>query len=463
MKVLRRFGVSVCLLVAVAGHTQRVQEWLTTPDRKALVAEQVPTAFVKQSPAVETIIVDPKQKMQTMDGFGFALTGGSAQLMQKMSPAARTALIHELLETTDKGIGVSYLRVSIGASDMNDRVFSYDDLPPGEEDRSLLRFSLREDEADVIPVLREVLKISPKIAIMASPWTAPSWMKTNGDPKGGKLKPEMYGTYAAYLVKYLEGMEAEGIPITALTVQNEPLNPKNTPSMVMEAEEQKIFIRDHLGPALRRSKLKTKIILYDHNMDEPGYPMTTLKDKAAAKYVAGSGFHLYLGKAEAMSTVHDAFPQKGLYFTEQMIVDRKGATGLAIAAPVKRVIVGATRNWAKSVLLWNLAADPQFGPHTSNGGCPVCEGAITLDGDTVTRNLAFYTLAHASKFVPPGSVRVGSTETDELADVAFRTRARKLVLIVANTSADEKSFAVRDGNKVFEAKLTAGAVATYVW
>ena len=182
-----------------------------------------------------------------MDGFGFALTGGSAQLLMRMTPAARTALLRELFTTEGDGIGVSYLRVSIGSSDMNEHVFTYDDLPKGEQDLPLAHFDLGPDCADVIPVLKEILAIDPKITILASPWSAPSWMKTNDNPKAGSLLPAMYDAYAQYFVRYIRAMAAEGIPIAAITVQNEPLNPKNTPSMVMTSKEEGAFIATALG------------------------------------------------------------------------------------------------------------------------------------------------------------------------------------------------------------------------
>ena len=258
----------------------------------------------------------------------------------------------------------------------------------------------------MIPVLREIVAIEPTIKILASAWTAPAWMKDNDAVKGGHLKPELYDTYARYWVMYLKGMQARGITIDALTPQNEPENPQNTPSLVMTADEEAAFIGGHLGPAIAAAGLKTKIIAFDHNCDHPVYSETVLGDPAAARYTDGAGFHLYRGEITALTTVHDAFPTKNIYFTEQMVVPRFDTV---IAKPVTRLIIGAPANWSRNVLLWNLAADPQNGPHTADGGCPMCAGAITLDGDKVTRLVAYYVAAHASKFVPPGSVRIGSS------------------------------------------------------
>jgi glucosylceramidase len=448
-----------------------VQLWLTTQDRSSLFALQThPLYFSNKSTRlspwngeVQVIAIDDKQKFQTIDGFGFALTGGSAQLLMKMSPDARTALLKKLFSTDGDGIGVSYLRLTIGSSDMNDHVYSYDDLPEGETDVDMAKFSLGPDRSDVIPVLKEILTINPRIKILGSPWSAPAWMKTNDNSRGGRLKPEYYGAYAKYFVKYIEGMKAEGITINTLTIQNEPLNPKNTPSMVMFAEEQDVFIKKYLGPAFKKAGITTKILLYDHNLDVPSYPLSILKDPEASEYVAGTAFHLYGGETSAMTEVHDAYPNKGLYLTEQSVTERPNATMMNIAEPVSTVVIGSTRNWSQNVLLWNLAADPNAEPHTNNGGCTMCRGAVTLDGDNATLNVAYYVIAHFSKFVRPGSVRIGSNDLEQLENVAFQAPDGKIVLVVSNTGNFDRTFDVTYHGKSFTGSLAVGSVGTYVW
>jgi glucosylceramidase len=436
--------------------------WLTKNDRSALLSPQAAPLAFGAAAGAPTIEVNDRQVFQSIDGFGFALTGGSAMLLVRMDASHRAALLRELFATGSTNIGISYLRVSIGASDLNERVFTYDDLPRGETDPSMERFSLAPDRADVIPVLKEILAINPSIKILGSPWSAPVWMKTNLAAKGGKLKSECYDAYARYFVTYIQGMRAEGIRIDAVTVQNEPLNAGNTPSMQMFPDEQASFIKQHLGPAFVAAKLDTKIILYDHNCDVPEYPLGILGDTEAAQFVDGSGFHLYAGAIDAMSKVHDAFPDKNLYFTEQMVIERGHKPALDIANPVSRLIIGATRNWSRNVLLWNLAADPNNNPHTNDGGCGICQGAITLDGDKVTRNLAYFVVAHASAFVRPGSVRVSSNYLETLPNVAFKTPPG-MVLIVASRSQAQQSFNVRFHDQSFSATLDAGAVGTFVW
>ena len=451
-------------LLSNAQQEREARLWLTTPDRAALVAPQAAALhFSSEAGQLPVLTVDDAQQFQSIDGFGFALTGGSAQLLMRMGAAQRTALLKELFTTGGDGIGVSYLRVSIGASDMNERVYSYDDLPPGETDAGMAKFSLGPDRADVIPVLKEILAIRPGIKILGSPWSAPAWMKTNNDVKGGELKPEYYGAFAKYFVKYIETMRAEGIAIDAITIENEPLNPKNTPSMVVFAQEEDTFIAKDLGPAFERAGIRTKILLYDHNPDVTSYPLSILGDPAASKYVDGTAFHLYGGDASVLTQVHDAYPKKNLYMTEQSVTARRGEGPLGIAEPVRRVMIGATRNWSRNVLLWNLAADPQNGPHTNNRGCTGCSGAITLDGDSVTRNVAYYVVEHFSQFVPPGSVRVASSEMEQLASVAFLTPEGKVVLVVSNTGNFPKPFAVKYHGKIFQTALPAESVGTYVW
>nr|WP_294948404.1 glycoside hydrolase family 30 beta sandwich domain-containing protein [uncultured Mucilaginibacter sp.] len=453
--------VAFITLLPQPGFAQNASLWLTTTDRLSKFQLQDKTIpFTTDTLAEQTIHIDPFKTFQTIDGFGFALTGGSAQLIKAMTPSARSALLKDVFSSDGNNIGVSYIRLSIGASDLNQSVFTYDDLPEGQTDPSLKKFNLSQDLNEVVPVMQEILAINKNIKILASPWTAPAWMKTNNNIKGGKLKPEYYKAYASYFVKYIKAMQAQGIAIDAITIQNEPLNDRNTPSLQMFAEEQAAFIKTALGPAFKSAGIKTKIVLFDHNCDTPEYATSILADPEAAQYVDGSGFHLYAGKIEAMSKVHDAYPDKNLYFTEQMVIERHAVT---IGVPVERLIIGATNNWSKNVILWNLAADVNFDPHTDSGGCPICQGAITIDGDKFIKNIAYYTVAHASKFVRPGSVRVSSNSLPNLPNVVFKTPGGKMVMIVVNVGSRLQKFNITINGKTAAAGLYSGAVGTYVW
>ncbi|OJW71256.1 glycoside hydrolase family 30 beta sandwich domain-containing protein [Spirosoma sp. 48-14] len=455
---LSSYGQTVSQKSTKAGG---VEFWLTDPARSILFKKQPSVSLAGSKKTAATIHVDPAQTYQTIDGFGYTLTGGSAMLIQRMDASARATLLNELFGTTGKSIGTSYLRVSIGASDLDDHVFSYDDLPEGQTDPTLAKFSLAPDRDYLIPVLKQILAINPSIKILGSPWSPPTWMKTNGNSKGGSLKTDYYDAYARYFVKYIQGMAKEGIRIDAITIQNEPLHPGNNPSMLMLPAEQAIFIKKSLGPAFKTAKIKTKIILYDHNADRPDYPITILNDADARKYVDGSAFHLYAGPISALSEVHKAYPDKNLYFTEQWI----GAPGNLkgdLVWHVRELIIGGTRNWCRTVLQWNLAADPKQNPHTP-GGCTECLGAVTIDGNRVTRNPAYYNVAVAAKFVRPGSVRIASDEVKSLPNVAFKTPDGLTVLIVLNDSSATQQFTVDSGNSQFKSSLSAGAVGTYIW
>ncbi|HEY1648424.1 MAG TPA: glycoside hydrolase family 30 beta sandwich domain-containing protein [Terracidiphilus sp.] len=466
-KMVPAFCFALLFCLSAASQAQEIpdaQLWLTTADRSALFAPQPGLLHFDEAQATGPMInVNDMEAFQPIEGFGFAVTGGSAQLLMRMAPERRSALLKQIFSPEGDGIGASYLRVSIGSSDMNDHVYSYDDVPAGETDPDLKKFSLAPDRADVIPVLKEILAIDPQIKILSSPWSAPAWMKTNDDVRGGELKPEYYGAYAQYLVKYVEGIKAEGIPITAITVENEPLNPKNTPSMVVFAAEEGAFIGKYLGPAFEKAGIKTEIQLYDHNPDVPSYPLSILADPLAGKYAIGTAFHLYGGDSSALTDVHNEYPQKNLYLTEQSVTQRPGSSTIDIAEPVSRVLIGATRNWSRNVLLWNLAADPHFGPHTNNGGCTGCVGAVTLDGDKATLNVAYYAVAHFSKFVRPGSVRVGSSELEQLPTAAFLTPDGKVVLVVANTGNFPQTFAIGYHGKFAKTTMPSESVGTYVW
>jgi glucosylceramidase len=435
--------------------------WLTKPDKSALLARQeVSLLFTSKVNSFPTIDIDTTVSFQEMDGFGFTLTGGSATLINGLSASVRDELLKELFSTENNSIGISYLRLSIGASDLSASVFSYNDLPAGQTDMNLDHFDLGPEKVDLIPVLKAILAINPKLKILGSPWSPPVWMKSNQSSIGGKLLPEYYDVYARYFVRYINEMKSEGIPIDAITIQNEPLNPHNNPSMEMFSAEQRDFIKNNLGPAFRDAGIKTKIILYDHNCDHPEYATDILSDPDAAQYIDGSAFHLYAGDISALSQVRNAHPDKNIYFTEQWVGGPSNFAG-DMQWHIQNLIVGATRNWSKNVLEWNLASDPSYKPHT-NGGCTQCEGALTI-GSSVTRNVSYYIIAHASKFIPSGSVRISSATLPNLPNVAFKTPDGHKVLIVLNNSNSIQSFNIGYKGQKAATSLVNGAVATYVW
>ena len=436
--------------------------WVTTGNQISLLKKQTsPLSFFSSSANGSIIEVDSTRKFQTVDGFGYTLTGSSAFLINRLPIGTRNSLLQELFNNNDNSIGVSYLRISIGASDLSPTVFSYNDLPAGQTDVNLDNFTLSKDTVDLIPLLKQIISINPNIKILGSPWSPPVWMKDNNSSIGGSLQPQYYNVYSKYFVKYIQQMKANGITIDAVTIQNEPENPGNNPSLSMTSSQQADFIKNHLGPAFQAATLNTKIIVWDHNCDNAQYPVNILNDAAAKIFVDGSAFHLYAGSISALSTVHDAHPDKNVYFTEQW-TSSTGAFDGDLKWHIKNVIIGSMRNWSKNALEWNLASDAAYGPHTS-GGCTQCKGALTVSTTSYTKNVSYYIVAHASKFVPAGSIRIYSNIIGNIYSAAFVTATGKKVLIVLNDGSTDAAFSIKYKGKFADTNLAAGAVASYVW
>ena len=442
--------------------TNDVEVWLTKGDQSVKLQKQnTILGFTANSNSYQNIQIDESQTYQTVDGFGYTLTGGSVEVINSLTAARKQELLQELFGSNANSISISYLRLSIGASDLNSSVFSYNDLPAGETDPTLSKFSLEKDRP-LIDLLKQILAINPNIKIMATPWSAPLWMKDNGSSVGGSLKEEYFGVYAQYFVKYITAMKNEGITIDAITPQNEPLHGGNNPSMVMTASHQANFIKNHLGPAFRNANISTKIVAFDHNCDRPDYPITVLSDKDANPYIDGSAFHLYGGDISALGDVKATFPTKNVYFTEQW-TSSTGDFGGDLKWHLKNVIIGSMRNWSKIALEWNLANNSQFKPHTE-GGCNMCKGAITINSsENFDRNVGYYIVAHASKFVPQNSIRIASSQSGNLNNVAFKRADGKIVLIVENDGNSPETFNIKINGKIATTSLDAGAVATYIF
>ncbi len=447
----------------ITPSVNEVDFWLTKGDQTVKLEKQATILkFGTTTNIYPSIDINPNDVYQSVEGFGFTLTGGSAQVINQLSTSKKQELLQELFGNSTASISISYLRISIGASDLNETVFSYNDLPSGQTDTSLAQFSLAPDMTHLIPLLKEILLINPNIKIMGSPWSPPVWMKDNGSSVGGSLQPQYYSVYANYFVKYIQAMQAEGITIDAITPQNEPLHPGNNPSMYMTAAQQADFIKNHLGPAFQTASIATKIIIYDHNCDKPEYPIQVLNDASAKSYIAGSAFHLYGGDINALSIVKNAHPTKDLYFTEQYTSNTGNFDG-DLQWHVKNVVIGSMRNWSKIALEWNLANNASFGPHTP-GGCTTCKGAITINSSSsFAKNVGFYIIGHASKFVPEGSIRIGSSVVGNLYNVAFKRPDGKKVVIVVNDGNNSELFNIKYNGKWITTSLDAGAVGTYIW
>jgi glucosylceramidase len=439
-----------------------IDSWVTKGDESVLFEMQKSTKFqASKSDSFPTIEIDVETQYQQIEGFGYTLTGGSAGLIKQMGAAQQKNLLDDLFLCKENGKCVSYIRLSMGASDLDEEVFSYNDIDPNSEDLSLEQFSIGRDTNSVIPILKEISNRNPTINIIATPWSPPLWMKTNKSSIGGKLLPKYYKVYALYFVKYILEMQKHGITINAVTVQNEPEHGGNNPSMNMDANEQNEFIKKYLGPAFKEAGLKVKIVLWDHNCDHPEYPISILNDPETNRYVYGSAFHLYAGDISALSKVHDLHPDKKLYLTEQW-TGAKGAFSGDLTWHMKNVVIGSMLNWSSVAMQWNLANDPNYKPHTP-GGCTECKGAINIDGDNYVKNVSYYIIAHASAHIPVGSFRVKSNAIGDIHHVVFLTPDLRKVMIAINEEKEPKTFNLSENGKYALLSIPGESVVTYVW
>lgn len=443
-----------------------VQVWSTSANKAALLLKDPwGINFSETGNAnIPSITLNPETTFQEIDGFGAALTGSSAYVIkQYLSDEQRQSLLKQLFDAKD-GIGISVLRLTIGASDFSLEDYTYDDMPSGEDDFDLEHFSIEKDKRYIIPVLKEIVAINPDIEIMASPWSPPAWMKTSGKLGGGSLRKEAYAALAHYFVKYIRAYAEEGITISAITIQNEPQYAAGYPSMLMSAEEQADFIKNYLGPVFKEENIQTDIIIFDHNWSTPNYPKTVLSDVQANKYITGSAFHCYEGDVYEMQGVHDAYPDKALYFTECSGGDWAPNFGDNLKWFTEKLIIGSTNNWAKSVLLWNLALNESHGP--TNNGCQDCRGVVTISSSTgsIVYNEEYYAIAHASKFVENGAKRIESVSSENaLIYNAFLNPDGSKVLLVLNKESDPFTFQVIEKGKRFTYSISAGTLTTFVW
>ncbi|MEQ1514959.1 MAG: glycoside hydrolase family 30 beta sandwich domain-containing protein [Usitatibacteraceae bacterium] len=465
----------VCLTAAVqlvgCGTLEKrssvVDVWLTTGDKSRLLAREVPILLSPRAPLPINIDVDDAKRYQTIVGFGASITDSSAWLIRnRLNETQRNALLNELFGRAEGGVGFDFTRLSIGASDFSLSHYSLNDRPKGETDMSLTHFSIDPNRAELLPVLKQALSVNPKLQVMASPWSAPAWMKTGGSLIKGGLRPDMYNVFSRYLVRYVDAYAAEGVPIFALTLQNEPhFEPPDYPGMRLDPPVRAKLIGQHLGPLLSQRGMKTQIIDWDHNWDEPASPMQVFADRDATKYVAGVAWHCYAGKVEVQVTVHDAYPDKDTWFTECSGGEWKPHWAETLPWMVRNIIIGTTRGWAKGVLMWNIALDENHGPHL--GGCKDCRGVVTINSQTgaVTRNLEYYALAHASKFVRQGAQRIESTaSTNNIQTVAFRNvDDGSIALIVCNSAHEAQRFSVSVGGRAFEYQLPRESIVTFTW
>lgn len=409
-----------------------------------------------------TVVVDAGKADQAMVGFGAAMTDASAQLfMQSLTPDRRTALFRELFG--DRGIALSFVRVPIGSSDFSTRHYSLDDMAAGQRDPALTRFSMAGPLVAQIPALKAARRINPQLTLMASPWSAPGWMKDSDSLIKGHLRPDAYDAYARYFVRYLDAMKTHGLTVGWISVQNEPdFEPENYPGMRFPPEARAAFIGGYLGPMLAAKGMAPRILDWDHNWDHPENPLALLKDPVARRYVAGVAWHCYGGTPEVMADVRTAYPDKQVFFSECSGGEWAPDWGGTLGWMTDNLMIAPVRSGSRGTLLWNLALDQDHGPHL--GGCGDCRGVVTIDTRTgaVTRNVEYYVLGQFSRFVRPGARRIASTEPGAVRNAAFRNPDGSVVVVLHNSGGESVRMATTmgDGHAILD--LPGGEVATLV-
>lgn len=440
--------------------------WVSTQDRRLRLAPQPDIEIAADDGSPADVVVDTNKTYQTIVGFGAAMTDSSAWLIQnKLSALQRYALVHELFGPSP-GLNLNMMRLTIGASDFSLRQYTLDDLPTGQVDPGLKYFNIAADQHDLIPAVREALAVNPQLQIIASPWSAPAWMKTSDNLIGGTLLEPDESDYAQYLVKYVDALRSNGIPLFALTVQNEPgFEPATYPGMTLSPEQRARIIAKYLGPTLASRKPRTRILGLDHNWDDPDQPLSLLADPDVKPYIDGIAWHCYRGSPSAQTQVHQAYPKKDAYITECSGGDWESSKNGELLWFARDLLLGGLRNWARGVVYWNLALDENHGPHF--GGCATCKGMVTINSKTgaVSRNDYYYAFGQFSRFVLPGAVRVSSSSRIKgLANVAFQNvDGGSIVLVLVNSKTDPQQVSVSQGGNRFQYTLPPQSVATFVW
>jgi glucosylceramidase len=413
------------------------------------------------------VTVDENTRYQTFTGGGASFTDTAAYLMKEsgaLTQATLDATMKKLFSPTE-GIGLSFNRNPIGGSDLARFGYTYDDVPAGQTDPTLSKFSIAHDLAGVLPLTKQAKQLNPAMTNVASPWTAPAWMKDSGQLNGGWLKAENYGAYADYFVKYLQAYRDQGIPIDYVTAQNEPTCCSSYPSMSWNGSGLAFFTKSNLLPKLQAAGLSTKVLAHDWNWDTyDAYAAETVNDAAVRNHpnFGGVAWHGYGGDIAKQTTVHNQYPTMDAFQTEH-----SGGTWIANQQREDmNNIIDYTRNWAKSVTKWSLAVDQNRGPH--NGGCGTCDGLITVhNGDgrhgQVDYNIEYYTMGHLTKFVKPGASRISSTASGTIPNVAWRNTDGSKALIAYNDGSAAQTLRVNWGGQTFSYSLPGKTSATFTW
>lgn len=478
VRILRGLCLALCVAlpiftlspVHVHADGPTVNVWVTNPDLSLALSQQAPISFNNANTGDRTLYVDDTRTYQSWDGVGGTMTDSSAWLIEnRLNSDQRNALMNNLFGYGDSALGLNFIRVPMGASDFSvSGNYSYDDNGP---DPQLNNFSTSHDDAYLIPSLQQAQQINGAIKFLGSPWSAPGWMKNGGSGSlnlnGGSFNSDYADSLANYIARFVQDYNNKGVSIWGITPQNEPQNSgPNYPTMYMSASQQADLIANHLGPALANLGLGTKILIYDHNWGDQGggtvsYPQDVLSNSQAYNYITGTAFHCYNGDSSGQKVVQNAYPGKDIYFDECT----QTADNSHPFQSTMDLVVRVPRNAGKTVTLFNLALDTNYGPQ--NNGCSNCRALVTIDQNTgnVTYNQEYYALGHISKFVQRGAVNIATDDfgSGNIRTVGFLNPDNSKVLIAYNDGTSATTFNISWQGQTFSYTLNGGAAATFVW
>lgn len=452
-----------------AGETVNVTLTTTTAANKGRTVTrglqaQAPTRFsAGTGTGSATITVNEGRTYQEFEGAGASFTDTAAWLMNSsgaLTPATREATMRRLFHPAE-GIGLSFLRNPMGASDLARFDYNFDNTCCDVGD-----FTINHDLADVLPLTRQAKQLNPALKVMASPWSAPGWMKDNNHMHQGWLKAEHYGTYGQYFAKYVQAYQSRGVPIDYVSVQNEPTCCAGYPSMQWNTNGLIHFTKNALFPAFRQAGITTKTLVMDWNWDkwaEWGAPQVNDPAIRNDPLFGGVAWHGYGGNVSTQSQVHNQYPGIKQYNTEH-----SGGEWIADQHREDMVydIIDPLRNHSRAVVKWSLGLDQHQGPH--NGGCGTCTGLITVQNGgsrhgQVDYTVEYYSMGHLTKFVRPGAVRIDTNNTSTVSNVAYRNPDGAKALIAYNTSGATQNLRVNWGGQSFSYSLPARTAATFTW
>ena len=456
----------------------KVNAIITTGNRqKEFAREEVNLLLAPKAMSSANITLKPSDRFQTIDGFGSAITGSTCYNLMQMTPANRKVFLTQTFSESE-GLGQNYIRISIGCSDFSLSEYTLCDT------KGIEHFALTTEEKQyIIPVLKEILAINPKVRIIGSPWTAPRWMKVDNltDLRpynhwtSGQLNPAYYQDYALYFAKWLQAMKDNGIYINAITIQNEPLNRGNSASMYMGWDEQLAFIKDALGKTLKDNGFgQVKVYVFDHNYNydniatQQQYPAHIYEDSEASGYVTGAAYHNYGGNPNELNVIHQRYPNKELIFTESSIGTWNDGRNLErrLTDDMQELGIKTLNNYCKAVIVWNLLLDENGAPNRE-GGCKTCFGAVDIQTDdyaTMRRNSHYYVIGHLSAVIKQGATRIGVEKTtdDSLQCTAFENPDGSLACVLLNKKNEATYQTISVGKHYFSYEIPANSVVSFL-